>query len=99
MSTETIGGPATAKPWFAPQSPWAFWGAPSSRKMINNGCSPQALLAPDQRQLGFAVSPSFSVGTNAMRDGPATVGNVLNLSAAAMGSQGAFRVRGGPDSQ
>ena len=93
-------GQDVPKPWFVPQLPWAYWGAPTACKMFNDGMQPQDLLAPGaQSQLGFETSPSFSIGTNAMANGPATVGNVINLAAAAIGSQGAFRVRGGPDTQ
>lgn len=94
---------ADTKPWYVPQRPWAFWGAPSRKKLINNCGNPQNLLAPNERAIGFNPDPNagFSLGVNATGMGgaivPATVGNVLNLSAAAMGSGGAFEQRGRPN--
>jgi hypothetical protein len=92
---------ADSKPWFAPQIPWAFWGPPSPKKMINNGTPPQAFLWPNEEDYGFSIYGGQTIGSNLNGalaiDTPATVGNVLNLSAAAMGSSGAFNTRGRPN--
>jgi hypothetical protein len=94
---------ADDKPWFAPQVPWAFWGRPSRKRMLNNGTAPQNTLAPNERHFGFAVwsGVGLTVGANAsgLKAGsyPATVGNVLNLSAAAIASGPAFNRLGRPN--
>lgn len=94
---------ADDKPWFAPQNPWAFWGDPTRKRMMNNGAPPQAVLTPAQERYGFAVQggATLTMGGNssgaAVGNFPATVGNVLNLSAASFGSAGAFMTRGRPN--
>lgn len=86
-------GASRRKPWFTPEYPWPFWGRFSRKRSIGVG-APQNTLSPDAAKLGFSVNLSLVVGANSsgLRGGnfPATVGAVLNLSAAAIASGPAF---------
>jgi hypothetical protein len=80
-------------PWFSANAPWPYWGQGHSGKTIAAG-SPQHVLTNNSSKYGFNANVSFDVSPMVGNKGgpfPATLGAVLNLSAAQIASAPAFQ--------
>ena len=79
------------RPWYAVRSPWT-WFRGKQRDLIGSG-TPQQALTPASARLGFnpaCYGASNSSGLSGSTLYPATVGAVLNMSAAQIASAPAF---------
>lgn len=84
-------------PWFAPTSPSPYWGHVGSRRSIAIGF-PQHVLTAKSAALGFnadvSLDASGNIGGGAQKladNSGATLGAILNLSAAQIASAPAFK--------
>lgn len=88
---ETVGAGGTRRPWYAAGDPWPFWGRLSRKRSIGVG-APQNTLTGASAKLGFSLTVNFGANASGLQGGnfPATVGSVLNMSAAQIASSPAF---------
>lgn len=98
MPHRTVSVPSS-QPWFTERNPWP-WTNAHNKKTVTVG-NPQHVLTGSARRLGFNADVSVSLAGNATGAAsgnfPATLGAVLNLSAAQIASSPAFNRRGAFD--